>query len=235
MSTTTHSSQKNFPSPKEESNTDSSPRWRNLAKRSSLWEYCSHKECNGVMCYALSVHNCRRHFSARSSTSTVKAHLSNHGFFAQDEQLTLKADGRLVMEPVKPILQRQTEFFTTLCSWIAEAGFPFATVENYFFKEMISVCDPALTLPTRTTVSSEINKMPKCCEKNTRNSSEHPRNDKAYQLYQWWLVVVTSVSRLLVFDHTFVDKEWKINNFHWISSSSPTYKMGRRHLKYYRT
>lgn len=137
---------------------------RKRARTSSVWEYYSKKDINGTIRIACNVQNCKRSFSARSSTSTLRGHLNDHGFFLDSKQKHFASGGALVDEPAKPMQQRQHEFFLSLCHWIVDAGLPFSTVENSYFKHMISTCDSNIKVPCRTTVSKHVIEMQKAQE-----------------------------------------------------------------------
>lgn len=108
--------------------------------------------------YACSVSNCRRHFSTRSSTSTVKGHLKDHGFL-NDGQARLMKICSLDREPVKLPEQRQKDFFKSLCAWIIDSRMKFSTVDNSFFKDMIGCADRTLAVPCGKTMTPKVKGM----------------------------------------------------------------------------
>lgn len=62
-------------------------------------------------------------------------------------------------ELIKPKERQQAYFFKCLCKWIFDAGLPFSTVENSYFKNMIASVDEHLMVLCRTVVSNEVAEM----------------------------------------------------------------------------
>ena len=86
-------------------------RGRKRARTSSVWDYFSQQQIGETVRYSCSVHNCKRHFSVRSSTSTLRGHLKDHGYFVDENQTRLTVTGSLCDKRPKPMEQRQHDFF----------------------------------------------------------------------------------------------------------------------------
>lgn len=55
--------------------------------------------------------------------------------------------------------QRQTEFISALCLWIADAGLPFSLVDNKYFKEVIKCSNQDCSVPSRQSVTIKMSKL----------------------------------------------------------------------------
>lgn len=83
-------------------------------------------------------------------------HLTDQTLFLDEGKSRFTVDDKLGNEPVKPALQRQTAFFTSLSKCITPTVLTFSTVENSFFEKMVSYCALKSSVPLRITLSREI-------------------------------------------------------------------------------
>lgn len=171
MEGSTRNSSNNGSSSAQASSTEPSQvnRPRKRCRTSSVWDYFTQKEVDGTIRYSCTVQTCKRHFSVRCSTSTLRGHLKDHGFFLSNDQTHFETSGALRQGPIKPNAQRQRDFFAALCNWVTDAGLPFSVTENDFFKEMITCVDSHIVVPSRTSVCREVKDMCKSTEISIRD------------------------------------------------------------------
>lgn len=104
---------------------------------STVWEFFNKKRVGANVRYRCNVPMCKHSFSTRSSATTVRGHLKNHDYFANDNQTFLTTTCFLTDERMKPKEERQTKFFSAQCPYIADAGLAFSTADNGYIKKMI--------------------------------------------------------------------------------------------------
>lgn len=112
-------------------------------------------------------------------------------------------------EPIKRTQQRQIHFFKCLCNWIFDAGLPFSTVENSFFKDMLACLDANLKVSCHTMVNREVSEGPKTGEIKIRDTLSHILCMVSLTTYAW-------SSRLyrgyLSITMLWVHKDWCLRN-----------------------